>query len=115
MKTVKESFDRSKFITPEIRKSIRLRNALKRKCNKSKTPEDWEAYRFVRNRIVTMPRKSVIHHLNQLCIAAAERPKDFGNSLPPLMHSKRSPPTLDTLQLKENNMIIKDQFESWTR
>ena len=47
-KTVKESFGRSKFITPETRKAIRLRNALKRKYNKSRTPENWDAYRFVR-------------------------------------------------------------------
>ena len=102
-KKVKESFGGSKFITPEVRKAIRLRNALKRKYNKSRTPENWEAYRFVRNRIVTMRLKSVIHH--QLCINVAGRPKDFWNSLRPVMHSKRSPPN-GYITLKENNMII---------
>ena len=107
-KKVKESFGGSKFITPEIRKAIRHRNALKRKYNKTRTPENWEAYRFVRNRIVTMRRKSVIHHFNQLCINNAGRPKDFWNSLRPLMHSKRSPPN-GYITLKVNNTIIKGQ------
>ena len=93
----------------EIRKAIRLRNALKRKHNKPRTLENREAYRFVRNRIVTMPRKSVIHHFNQLCINAAGRPKKFWNSLRPLMHSKRSPPN-GYITLIENNTIIKDQY-----
>ena len=73
-KNVKETFAGSKFITPEIRKAIRLRNALKRIYNKSRTHENWEAYRFVRNRIETMRRKSVIHHFNQLCTS----PKNSG-------------------------------------
>ena len=107
-KKVKESFGGSKFITPEIRKAIRLRNALKRKYSKSRTPENWEAYRFVRNRIVTMRRKSVIHHFNQLCINSAGRPKEFWTPLRPLMHSKKSPPN-GYIALKENNTIIKDQ------
>ena len=91
-----------------MRKAIRLRNALKRKYNKSRTPENREAYRFVRNRIVTMRRKSVIHHFNQLCINSTGRPKEFWNTLCPLMHSKRSPPN-GYITFKENNTIIKDQ------
>ena len=107
-KKVKESFGGSKFITFEIRKAIRLRNAFKRKYNKSRTPENWEVYRFVLNRIVTIRRKSVIHHFNQLRINSAGRPKEFWNSLRPLMHSKRRPPN-GYITLKQNNTIIKDQ------
>ena len=40
---VKESFGGSKFITPEIRKAIRLRKAFKSKYCKSRTPENWES------------------------------------------------------------------------
>ena len=60
------------------------------------------------NRIVTMRRKSVIHHFNQLCINSAGRPKEFWNTLRPLMHSKRGPPN-GYITFKENNTIIKDQ------
>ena len=60
------------------------------------------------NGIVTMRRKSEIHRFNQLCINALGRPKDFWNSLCPLMHSKRSPPN-GYIMLKENSRLIKDQ------
>ena len=108
MKKVKESFGRSTYITLEIRKALRPRNVLKRKYNKSRTPEKWEAYRFMYNGIVTMRWNSEIHRFNQLCINATGRPKDFWNSLCPLMHSKRSPPN-GYITLKESNRIIKDQ------
>lgn len=62
----------------------------------------------MRNRIVTMRRKSVINHFDQLCLNAAGKPKEFWNSLRPLMHSKRCAPT-ECIALKENNKIIKDQ------
>ena len=107
--TMPQSNAKGKALVDQKGHNIRLRNSLKRKYNKSsRTPENWEAYRFVRNRIVTVRRKSVIHHFDQLCINAAGRPKEFWNSLRPLMHSKRSPPNGYTT-LKENNTIIKDQ------
>ena len=105
---IREGFRRSKFITPEIRKAISHRNTLKRKYNKSRTPNNWEAYRIMRNRVVTMRRKSVINHFDQLCVNAAGKPKEFWNSLRPLMHSKRCVPS-EYITLKENNKIIKDQ------
>lgn len=47
----------SKFITPEIRKAMWKRNALKRKYYKTRSSFDWEAYRTQRNRVVSMRRK----------------------------------------------------------
>ena len=55
-----------------------------------------------------MRRKSVTHHFDQLCINAAGKPKEFWNSLRPLMHSKRNAQSV-YVTLKENNKIIKDQ------
>ena len=55
-----------------------------------------------------MRRKSVINHFDQLCVNAAGKPKEFWNSLRPLMHSKRCVPS-EYITLKENNKIIKDQ------
>ena len=60
------------------------------------------------DRNVTMQRKSVINHSDQLCINAAEKPKESWNSLRPLMHSKRCAAS-GCITLKENNKIIKDQ------
>ena len=49
----------SKFITPDIRKSIRERDRLNKKFNKSRNHEDWEKYRLIRNKIVSMRRKAL--------------------------------------------------------
>ena len=51
--TTKRQTIGSKFITPDIRKSMRL----KKKFNKSRNHEDWEKYRLIRNKIVSMRRK----------------------------------------------------------
>ena len=108
IKKVRKSFGQSKFITSDIRKAIRYRNALKRKYNKSKTKENWEAYRGMRNHIVTMRRKSMTHFFNQLCINRAGKPKEFWNSLRPLMHAKKSLAN-DFITLMDKNGIIRDQ------
>ena len=106
---VTDGFRRSRFITSEIkRKAISHRNALKRKYNKSRTPNNLEAYRIMRNRIVTMQHRSIVKHCEHLCINAPGKPKEFSNSLRPLIHSKRCAPK-EYILLKENNKIIKDQ------
>ena len=48
------------------------------------------------------------NHFDQLCINAAGKPKEFWNSLRPLMHSNRCAPS-GYITLIENNKIIKDQ------
>ena len=106
----KASSGQSKFITPEIRKAIRNRNALKRKFNKSRTEENWEAYRIARNRVVAMRRESVKRHFEHLCETRSGKPREFWNFLRPLMHMKNRAPN-DYITLKENNKIIRDQVQ----
>ena len=104
----KTASGQSKFITPVIRKAIRARNALKRKYNKTRTMEDWEAYRSMRNRVVTMRRKSVMRHFEQLCINRSGNPKEFWKAIRPFMHSKNRTP-YNQVTLKEGNTVIRDQ------
>ena len=56
---------KSKFITADIRKAIRKRNALKRKFNKTRKSQDWGSYRVMRNRVVAMRRKSIVQHFDK--------------------------------------------------
>lgn len=107
---VRDSFRRSKFITPEIHtiSHRKFRNAMERKYNKPRTPDNWEAYRITCNRIVTVRRRSVVNHFEHLCISSAGKPKELWNSLRPLMHSKRCAPS-EYITLKGNNKIIKDK------
>ena len=104
----KRASGKSKFITSEIRKAMRIRNTLKRKFYKSRSTDDWDAYRSQRNRVVSMRRKSIVNHFNQLCDLRAGNPREFWKSLQPLMHtSKRAPE--EFIVLKEKEKIIKEQ------
>jgi len=57
----------SKFITPEIRREMAERNRLKKKFNRSRNQCDCESYRLVRNKVVSMRRKSLRRHFEKLC------------------------------------------------
>ena len=66
------------------------------------------SYRSQRNRVVSMRRKSIVNHFNQLCDLRAGNPREFWKSLQPLMHtSKRAPE--EFIVLKEKEKIIKEQ------
>ena len=86
----KEASGQSKFITPKIRKAIRKRISLKRKYNKIRKTDDWEANRVgLRNRVVSMRRKSVIKHFDHLCHNRAGNFRAFWWSLRPFVHTKK--------------------------
>ena len=78
MRKRKAASGQSKFITPEIRKAIRKRNSLKRKFDKTRKTDDWEAYRVLRNRVVSMRQKSVVKHFDHLCCHVLETTGLFG-------------------------------------
>ena len=54
------------FINPELQEVMRERNRSKRQFNKSRKPEDWEKYRQLRNRAVSMTRKRVRDHFSRI-------------------------------------------------
>ena len=98
----------SKFITPELWSAIRKRNSLKRKFNKSRSADDWEAYRSLRNH-VAMRRKSIVHHFDRLCSSRAGNPRQFWKSIRPfIMHTKKSVPE-ECITLKEERTFIREQ------
>ena len=99
---------KSKFVTPEIKKAMWKRNALKRKFNNTRSADDWEAYRSQRNRVVALRRKSIIRHFDQLCSSRAGNPREFWKSLRPLMHTrKRVPDDFIVLNEKESDQGAK--------
>ena len=75
----------SKFITPEIRKAMWKRNALKRKYYKTRSSVDWEAFRTQRNRVVSMRRKSVVSYFDRLCVSRVGNPREFWRAVRPFM------------------------------
>ena len=98
----------SKFITPEIRKAMWKRNALKRKYYKTRSSVDWEAFRTQRNRVVSMRRKSVVNYFDRLCVSRAGNPREFWRAVRPFMHVKKSVPE-QCITLKDQETVIRDQ------
>ena len=68
----------SQFITTDIRKVMRQRDRLKRKFNKSRSPDDWENYRKTRNKVVSMRRKEVKDRFTKLCEETYGNQRNFG-------------------------------------
>ena len=101
-KRCRNATGKSKFITPE--------NALKRKFNKTRLADYWEAYRSQRNRVVALRRKSIIRHFDQLCSSRAGNPREFWKSLRPLMHTRKRVPD-DFIVLNEKERVIKEQSQ----
>ena len=85
----KSTSGKSKFITPDIRKTMRKRNALK---HKSESAGDWENNRVQRMKVVWMRHKSIINHFYILCDLRAGNPRDFWKSLQPLIHTRKCVP-----------------------
>ena len=109
-KRCRNAAGKPKCITPDIKKTMWKRNALKRKFNKTRSADDWEAYRSQRNRVVALRRKSIILHFNQLCSSRAGNPREFWKSLGPLMHTRKRVPD-DFIVLNEKERVIKEQSQ----
>ena len=99
-----------KFITPEIKKAMCKRNALKRKFNTTRSADDWEAYRSQRNYVVALRRKSIICHFDQLCNSRAGNPREFWKSSRPLMHTRKRVPD-DFIVLNEKEKVIREKSQ----
>ena len=95
---------------PEIKKAMWKRNALKHKFNKTRSADDWEAYRSQRNRVVALRCKSIIHHFDQLCSSHEGNPREFWKSLRPSMHTRKRAPD-DFIVLNEKEKVIREQSQ----
>ena len=109
-KRCRNAAGKSKFITPEIKKAMWKRNALKLKFNETRSADDWEAYRSQRNRVVALRRKSIKRHFDQLCSSRAGNPREFWKSLRPLMHTRERVAD-DFIVLNEKERVIKEQSQ----
>ena len=68
LKKCNNATGKSKFITPEIRKAMWKRNMRKRKYYKTKSSADWEAYRTIRNRVVTICVVNQLRIISNNCV-----------------------------------------------
>lgn len=100
----------SKFITPNLRKSMRERDQLNKKFNKSRNHEDWEKYRLIRNTIVSMRRKALQNYFQRLCVDRYADQRKFWSTIKPYINSRKGKQN-GCIVLKDNERIIRDKRE----
>jgi hypothetical protein len=100
----------SKFITAETRNAMKERDRLKKKYYKSRNPTDWEQYRQIRNKVVSMRRKSVQEHFRKLCVDKHGNQKKFWSTIKPYINSRKIK-TNSRIVIKDNQKIITDTKE----
>ena len=108
-KRCRNAAGKSKFITPEIKKAMCKRNALKRKFNTTRSADDWEAYGSQRNCVVALRRKPLYVIMISYAIRTGN-PREFWKSLRPLMHTRKRVPD-DFIVVNEKEKVIREQSQ----
>ena len=98
----------SVFITTEIRNALRERDRMKRKFYKSRNSSDWESYRTMRNKVVSMRKKAAIQHVKKICEDKCGDQKSFGHTIKPYINSRKNKNT-GRIVLKEEEKLIRDK------
>ena len=102
--------DQFQFINPELLEVMRERNRSKRRFNKSRKPEDWEKYRQLRNRAVSMRRKRVRDHFSRICNDKHSDEKKFWNTIRPYISSRKKQSLHnERIVLKDNGGVVREQ------
>ena len=100
----------SKFITAETRKAMIERDRLKKRYYKSRNPADWEQCRRMRNKVVSMRRKSVQEHFRKLRVDKHGNQRKFWSTIKPYINSKKTKNN-NRIIIKDNEKIITDTSE----
>ena len=98
------------FITDEIRKTMRDRDKQKKRCYRSRNLLEWEKYRFLRNKVVSMRRKAVQNHFKTLCKEKYADQRKFWNTIRPYINSRKKKKN-SSIVLKENDQIMREPHE----
>ena len=98
------------FITDEIRKTMRDRDKQKKRYYRSRNLLEWEKYRVLRNKVVSMRRKAVQDHFKTLCKEKYADQRKFWNTIRPYINSRKKKNN-SRIVLKENDQIMREPRE----
>ena len=89
---------------------MRERNRYKRHFNKSRKLEDWEKYRQLRNRAVSIRRKRVRDHFSRIYNDKQSDQKKSWNTIRPYISSRKKQSFHnERIVLKDNGGVIREQ------
>ena len=77
------------YMSPELLDAIRLRNKIKKNFSKTNDPAGGKKYRIQRNLTTNLRRKIIANYLQDKANNAKGDPKQFWNTIKPLMHCNK--------------------------
>ena len=87
---------------------MKERNRLKKKFNKTRLDDDWESYRLLRNKVVSMRRRAVQEYFQKMCEEKYSDQKKFWSTIKPYINSRKSTQNgSGRIVLKENETLNK--------
>ena len=95
-----------RYMNGELRKAINVRDAFKRRYYKCKNQANWERYRYQRNLVVKLRRKSLNRYTKEKCTGQAGT-KSFWKTVKPLISDKTISNDCDVI-LFENENVVND-------
>ena len=92
------------YMNSELRKSINVRNMLRRKYDNNKSKENWQKYIKHRNLVTKIRKKSKNQYIKEKC-NASKTGRDFWNTVKPMMSNKTSGSDVDIAIIENGNII----------
>ena len=96
-------------MTKALRKAIMLRTHLRNRCNKERTPGNWNAFKKQRNKCVKFLRQAKRDYYGNLDVKSITDNRKFWKTVKPLFSEKVQ--TSSDITLLENGALISDDFQ----
>ena len=92
------------YMNCNLRKSINVRNAFKRKFDKHKTSQNWERYRKHRNLVTKQRRNSLLEYLKNKCKRNNQNGHEFWKVIKPII-SDNNKASNDIILMNDDTII----------
>ena len=89
---------------------MRNRDKQKKRYYRSRNLLEWEKYRVLRNKVVSMRRKAVQDHFKTLCKEKYADQRKFWNTIRPYINSRKKKSN-SRIVLKENDQIMQSHVK----
>ena len=94
----------------ELRKAINVRNILHRKFLKTRSSQDWNKYKKLRNFVTHLRRKSILQHISLKCNKnIGSNGREFWKTIKPIMSFKGRNMSNNIILLENDKIISQPQ------
>ena len=98
------------YMNGELRKAINVRNMLRRKFLKTRSSQDWNKYKKLRNFVTHLRRKSILQHISLKCNKnIGSNGREFWKTIKPIMSFKGRNMSNNIILLENDKIISQPQ------